>query len=419
MKRVTALLMTLALMALMALPAFAQGSGNLILIDLDEQNDSGISGTAAVEDQGDGTTRVDLVLEGVDAEGEYPAHIHAGQCPEVGDITYPLEPVVFNANAGAGVSVTIVDAPIDEILAEQSAINVHLYSDPSVYVACGNLPMAGGDKQDDAQDDQQDTGAGDDEQAPDNQQTGGGKDSGAGDDQQDDGTGAGDDQQDTGTGAGKTPDNQQGSGGATVTKTFELTLNGDVPSDRAFAVFYGTRDQFEGSVESEVEEPIFDYILFCGQPEDAEFADTVVSDDDCVGEGNTYSAEAELPQGTELYFSYVTAVETDLQNTADFFHGNISSFFETGEVSGEAEVLDTDMTNTAWYTFGKGTGAGDDQQDDAQDDGTGAGDDQQGEMPEELPETGAGGLAGTLPLGSAYAALALLAASGYGVIRRR
>ncbi len=277
---------------------------------------------------------------------------------------------------------------------------------------------------------------------------------------QDGKAGAGDDQQ--------VPDNQQTGGGkATVTKTFELTLNGTVPEDRAFAVFYGTRDQFEGLFESESEEPPFEYILFCGQPEDAKFADTVISDEDCVGDGNTYRAEVELPQGTELFFSFATAVETDL-STAEFFHGNVGTLFETGELTGEPEVLDTDMTNTAWYTFGKDTGAGDDQQDtgagkdtgagdeqevpdnqqtgggkdtgagdeqetpdnqqeETPDTGTGAGndqqddvqDDQQGEMPEELPDTGAGGLAGGLPLGSAAAGASLLAASAYGVIRRR
>ena len=143
MRRLTGLLVALVLMALMALPALAQGDDDLLQIDLDEQNNSGISGTATLETQEDGTTRVDLVLEGVDEEGEYPAHIHAGQCPEPGEVTHPLEPVVFNANAGAGVSVTILDASLEEILAEQSAINVHLFSDPSVYVACGTLPVMG------------------------------------------------------------------------------------------------------------------------------------------------------------------------------------------------------------------------------------------------------------------------------------
>jgi hypothetical protein len=75
------------------------------------------------------------------------------------------------------------------------------------------------------------------------------------------------------------------------------------------------------------------------------------------------------------------------------------------------------------------TGAGDDQQEDTKDDGTGAGDDVQDdvqddpqvEVPEELPKTGAGGLAagGSVPAGNVTAGLTLLAGAGYAVLRRR
>jgi hypothetical protein len=145
--------------------------------------------------------------------------------------------------------------------------------------------------------------------------------------------------------------------------------------------------------------------------------------------------------------------------------------FHTGE-----EVLQDELVNTAWYTFGsagdeqhvpdneqtgdgKDAGTGDDQEDDTQDDtqdegagtgdeqqvpdnqqasedkdtGSGAGedveddtqedvqDDQQGEMPEEMPETGAGRLApGTsIPVGNAAAGLMVLIGAGYAVMRRR
>ncbi|MDP9379490.1 MAG: hypothetical protein M3Q29_04940 [Chloroflexota bacterium] len=113
-------------------------------IDLEEQNNSGITGTASLhEDQGDGSTQVFLELVGIGPGGEYPAHIHAGQCPEPGNITYPLEPVVSDPETGTDLSRTIVEAPIEEILAEPSAINIHLHSDPSVYVACGDLSQGG------------------------------------------------------------------------------------------------------------------------------------------------------------------------------------------------------------------------------------------------------------------------------------
>jgi hypothetical protein len=115
---------------------------------------------------------------------------------------------------------------------------------------------------------------------PDYQQ-GGGKDARAGDDQQDDGAGAGDDQQDDGTGAGKAPDNQQGGGGDTVTKTFELTLNGDVPADQLFTLLYTpVRD---GGAAGGTEQ-----VIFCGVP-DPQPDEVVVSDEDCVGGGNTYT----------------------------------------------------------------------------------------------------------------------------------
>ncbi len=54
---------------------------------------------------------------------------------------------------------------------------------------------------------------------------------------------------------------------------------------------------------------------------------------------------------------------------------------------------------------------GDDDQDD----------DQQGEMPDELPETGVGGMSGVagLPVDSITGALSLLAVSGYAILRRR
>ncbi|MDQ3854905.1 MAG: hypothetical protein M3281_00750 [Chloroflexota bacterium] len=270
----------------------------------------------------------------------------------------------------------------------------------------------------------------------------------AGDDQQ---GGAGDDQQ------GGTGNDQQGGGQQMVTKTFKLTINGTVPSDRAFAAFYGTRDQFEASENSE--DPAFSYILFCGQPEDAEFANTVISDADCVGNGHTYSASVELPQGTALYFAYATAVETDLDNTADFYFGNATSFFQGKGITGEAEVLNTDFTNTSWFTFGSGAGyeqqgdnqqtggdqqggAGNDQQGDNQQAGAvddqqadnqqagggddqqsdnqqgGAGDDQQAEMPTNLPKTGAGGMAGGLPLGQ-LAAAGWVLAGALALARRR
>ncbi len=153
------------------------------------------------------------------------------------------------------------------------------------------------------------------------------------------------------TGAGKTPDNQQG-GGEMVTKTFELTLNGDVPADQAFYVGFKPVGQ---------EGPPF-IRVFCGQ------LGSLGEEEDCEGDGTTYEVEYEFEPGTVLEFA--------------FFRMSESGDSESGDVDNErfhsgVERLDADMTNTAFYTFG--TGAGDDQQDDGKD--TGAGDDQQ-EVPD-------------------------------------
>lgn len=97
----------------------------------------------------------------------HPAHIHAGMCPEVGDVVFPLENVVVMDHSGmaspdamsspmadAGMSgtpmaadsmmalgsTTVVEASLDDILGAEHAINVHQSpEDLSVYVACGDI----------------------------------------------------------------------------------------------------------------------------------------------------------------------------------------------------------------------------------------------------------------------------------------
>ena len=183
---------------------------------------------------------------------------------------------------------------------------------------------------------------------------------------------------------GTIPDNQQG-GGDTVTKTFELTLNGTVPEGETFVVRIGVVSGGEGNM---------DELSLCGKG----------AQDECASDGASYGGSIEVPVGARIDFSFVRS------STSEVFHEG-------------TETIHADMTNTAWYTFGKDAGGGDDQMDDTQDDGTGAGDaphdDQQVEVPEELPETGAGGLApgGLVPAGNAAAGLALILGAGYAAFR--
>ena len=96
-------------------------------------------------------------------EGNYPGHIHAGSCQDLGEVVFPLA----NASVGgmmAGMtgtpvaememgtemgsagrvpvatSFTVVDASLEDILAEEHAINFH-ESEENIqnYVACGDV----------------------------------------------------------------------------------------------------------------------------------------------------------------------------------------------------------------------------------------------------------------------------------------
>ena len=87
---------------------------------------------------------------GVEAAAGRPAHIHAGSCEEgeLGDIVAPLtdltaptgEPAGHEQAVRAETSFTTVALTLDEILADDHAINVHLSADQiGTYIACGEL----------------------------------------------------------------------------------------------------------------------------------------------------------------------------------------------------------------------------------------------------------------------------------------
>lgn len=97
--------------------------------------------------------------------GPHPGHIHTGSCPEVGDVVFPLNDVTHMDMMGtpmagmddadstpmAGVddmemgevvamSTTDVEASLEDILAAEHAINLHLSAEEiGVYIACGNI----------------------------------------------------------------------------------------------------------------------------------------------------------------------------------------------------------------------------------------------------------------------------------------
>jgi hypothetical protein len=137
--RVASVLLVLLAMASFVAIRSAAAQDNSLTIDLKELNNSGISGTATLTDNGDGTTHVSIKVTG--ATGGHPAHIHEGTCDSLDpNPLYPLTDV--NAD---GVSETDVPVSLDDLLAAPYAVNLHeSATNLGVYVACGNIVRATG-----------------------------------------------------------------------------------------------------------------------------------------------------------------------------------------------------------------------------------------------------------------------------------
>lgn len=105
-----------------------------ITLDLDEQNDSGITGTATLSPTSDGQVDVEIELDGSDG-GPHPAHIHRGSCADLDpNPAFPLEDVVD------GRSKTTVEVDVADLTADEYAINVHESPENvATYVACGDV----------------------------------------------------------------------------------------------------------------------------------------------------------------------------------------------------------------------------------------------------------------------------------------
>ena len=132
----------LVIMALaLGLSSVAFAADDEVTIELNEQNDSGVSGSATLRDMGNGKTEVTLKLEG--ATGGHPAHIHEGTCETLN----PEPALALQSVDENGESTTEVDASLETIMSKQHAINVHKGATPEevkVYIACGDIPVTAG-----------------------------------------------------------------------------------------------------------------------------------------------------------------------------------------------------------------------------------------------------------------------------------
>lgn len=90
----------------------------------------------AVFEETDGKVKVTVDVNTADGLNNQPAHIHAGACPGVGEVLYPLNNIVD------GKSETEIDATLSQLNDDQNpmALNIHKSAEESsVYTSCGNL----------------------------------------------------------------------------------------------------------------------------------------------------------------------------------------------------------------------------------------------------------------------------------------
>lgn len=103
-------------------------------VKLEAQNNSGQNGTATLMPEGN-KTKVVIRIPNMPAGVSQPAHIHLGTCDNLDKAPkWSLQPVKD------GQSVTVLAVPLDTILKDKTAINVHKSAaEAQVYVACGNI----------------------------------------------------------------------------------------------------------------------------------------------------------------------------------------------------------------------------------------------------------------------------------------
>lgn len=129
-------------LAMLVATTIAVAQEQATTLQLVQQNNSGISGTATLTPSGGGV-RVDLKVTGAGA-GPEPAHIHAGTCAQLDPTPqFTLAPV---AN---GSSTTDLQTTMAALTSSPHAVHMHKSTDElTVYVACadikpGSLPRTG------------------------------------------------------------------------------------------------------------------------------------------------------------------------------------------------------------------------------------------------------------------------------------
>lgn len=139
--RLGVLLVFTTLIALPLAQVSAQEQTLRVTVDLNEVEDSGISGTAVLTAAAEG---VEVVMElgGAELDGDHPTHIHTGTCDDFDpNPLYPLETVVLSSVDDQGLSDTMLDDVALETLWDgEYVILVHQSAEElTSYLVCGEI----------------------------------------------------------------------------------------------------------------------------------------------------------------------------------------------------------------------------------------------------------------------------------------
>jgi LPXTG-motif cell wall-anchored protein len=123
-------------LALLGATTVAAAQEQSTALQLVQQNNSGISGTATFTPSG-GSLKVELKVTGAGA-GPQPAHIHPGSCGQL-DPT----PRFTLSSVANGSSTTDVQSTFQALATSPHAVHMHKSVDEvSVYVACADITLA-------------------------------------------------------------------------------------------------------------------------------------------------------------------------------------------------------------------------------------------------------------------------------------
>src|SRR5438477_12227509 len=110
MKKFSVVLLLALVAPALASALHTQAAGKVVRITLIDENGSGEDGSAQLTDQGDGTTKVELLMLNAPEGAQQPAHIHKGSCTTLDpNPAYPLETVK------EGKSTTIVKVSLADL----------------------------------------------------------------------------------------------------------------------------------------------------------------------------------------------------------------------------------------------------------------------------------------------------------------